>query len=177
MITCISYIIFCRKLCHKIQYHHMHQVQMSRKLIKTYLVSQSQTTMTNVKACAIAQKRFKHVCEDNDELKLSVGSLEGMMTDMKGTVGNLFEKMEVLINMVGTLTDQGTQAPLTTSDGGCSSTHISASKGVPSPIQDTTNAVNNQRCEILNSDLDIIATGILLIKLSIFYGIFYCTPI
>ena len=115
-------------------------------------------TKMHVKACAIAQKRFKHVREDNDELKTRVGSLEGMMTDMKGTVGNLSGKMEVLINMVGTLTDQGTQAPLTKSDGGRSSTHISASKGVPSPIQDTTNAMNNQRCEILNSDLDIIAT-------------------
>ena len=82
------------------------------------------------------------------------------MIDIKGTVGNLSGKMEEMINMVGTLSDLGIHAPLTTSDGRRSNTQISASKGVASPIQDTTNVANNQRCEIFHSNLEIVTTRI-----------------
>ena len=103
---------------------------------------------TNIKASAIAHKRLKHVCGDNAELKMRMGSLEGTVGNLESTVGNLSGQMELLINMVGNI-EQGER-----------NTQPNASKFVVSQSQDTTNVVNNQKCEILNSDLDIIATGI-----------------
>ena len=64
---------------------------------------------TKVKACAIAQKRLRHVHGEQDELKMRVGCLES-------TVGNLSGQMEVLINMVGNI-EQGIRAPVNSFDG------------------------------------------------------------
>ena len=113
---------------------------------------------TKVKACAIAQKRLRHVQGDNDDLKMRVGNLEG-------TVGNLSGQMEVLINMVGDI-KQGFHASVNSSDGG-RVPQFNVPEFAASQFQNTTNVANNQNCEILNSDLDIIATGICY-KLSIF---------
>ena len=113
---------------------------------------------TKVKACAIAQKRLRRVHGETDELKMRVGSLEGTVGSLEGTVGNLIGKMEVLINMVGNI-EQGIRAPVNSSDGG-RTTQFNAPEFVASQLQDPTNVANNQKCEILNSDLDIIATGI-----------------
>ena len=79
---------------------------------------------------------------------MRMGSLEGTVGNLESTVGNLSGQMELLINMVGNI-EQGER-----------NTQLNASKFVVSQSQDTTNVVNNQKCEILNSDLDIIATGI-----------------
>ena len=120
---------------------------------------------TKVKACAIAQKRLRHVHGENDELKTRVGNLEGTVGNLDGTVRNLSGQMEVLINMVGNI-EHGFRAPSNSSDGG-RVTQFNVPEFVPSQFQNTTNVANNQNCEILNSDLDIIATGICY-KLSIF---------
>ena len=106
---------------------------------------------TKVKACAIAQKRLRHVHGEQDELKMRVGSLEG-------TVGNLSGQMEVLINMVGNI-EQGICAPVNSSDGG-RTTQFNAPEFTASQFQDSTNVTNNQKCEILNSDLELIGTCI-----------------
>ena len=106
---------------------------------------------TKVKACAIAQKRLRHVHGEQDKLKMRVGSLES-------TVGNLSGQMEVLINMVGNI-EQGIRAPVNSSDGG-RATQFNAPEFIASQFQDSTNVTNNQKCEILNSDLELIGTCI-----------------
>ena len=73
-------------------------------------------------------------------------------------VGNLEGQMEVLINMVGNI-EQGIRPAVSSSDGG-RTTQVNAPEIVASQLQDSTNVANGQKCEILNSDLDIIATGI-----------------
>jgi len=120
---------------------------------------------TKVKACAIAQKRLKHVYGENDELKMRVGNLEGTVGNLDGTVRNLSGQMEVLINMVGNI-EQNFRAPVNSSAGG-GVPQFNVPEFVASQLQNTTNVGNNQNCEILNSDLDIIATGIYY-KISIF---------
>jgi len=80
-------------------------------------------------------------------------------------VGNLFGQMEVLINMVGN-NEQGIRAPVNSSDGG-HATQFNTPKFVASQFHNSTNVANNQKCEILNSNSDIIATGIYY-KISIF---------
>ena len=77
---------------------------------------------------------------------------------MEGTIGNLFGQMEVLINMVGNI-EQGIRALVNSSDGG-RATQFNAPEFIASQFQDSTNVTNNQKCEILNSDLEVIGTGI-----------------
>lgn len=110
---------------------------------------------TQIKASAIARKQLKKAKGDTGELKSKMEHMENKLENMDGT-------LMTLVSLVKELT-QGNHIPdVTFNEGGSSTRHESVGRNQINDVAAQLNSVgttNQQKCEILNLDLDVIATA------------------
>ena len=109
---------------------------------------------TQVKAYTIPRKHLRRSKQDSNRLETSMEKVEGSLENVMGTLNTL---VDILKGYVKQMPD------IASNEGGSGGTHHE-SVGRTSNNDDAANPLishvqENQKCEVLNFDLEVIATG------------------